>query len=110
MNLENIKKLIEFKNDYDYVISMQWKFNTIKYYRNIIVFLAADRVEANIDAVVNEVRKMGYELKNIKDYNNLSNALTEVLITINKQVNDYLLKKTLDKALEKNIKIMFDIN
>ena len=107
MNLDSIRNLVEFKSSYDYIVSMQWKFNTIKYYRDAIVLLDSDKVEDNIEAIVNEVRKMGYEIKDVKDYTSLYKALTDLLADINKEVNHYLLNKMFDKVIEKSIKDMF---
>lgn len=110
MNLDNMKNLIEFKRDYNYIVKMQWKFNIIKYYRNIIVLMDTDKVETNVETIVNEVRKLGYELRNITDYSSLFKALTSLLALINKEVNEYLVKNVLDKTLEKSIKDTFRVS
>ena len=109
MDLEKIKNLIEFKKDYDYIVNMQWKFNNVSNYRNMIVLLDSNKEEANIAVIVNEIKKIGYELKNIKSYADLSFALTNTLSLINSQVNEYMSKKLFDKMTEKSIKRMFNI-
>ncbi len=109
MDLERINNFIEFKKDYDYIANMQWKFNNVSNYRNMIVLLDSNKEEANIAVIVNEIKKIGYELKNIENYNDLFVALTNTLGLINSQVNEYMSKKLFDKMTEKSIKRMFNI-
>ena len=109
MDLERINRFIEFKKDYDYIANLQWKFNCVSNYRNMIVLLDSNKEEANIAVIVNEIKKIGYELKNIENYNDLFVALTNTLGLINSKVNEYMSKKLFDKMTEKSIKRMFNI-
>ena len=109
MDLERINNFIEFKKDYDYIANMQWKFNNVSNYRNMIVLLDSNKEEANIAVIVNEIKKIGYELKNIENYNDLFVALTNTLGLINSQVNEYMAKKLFDKITKKSIERMFNI-
>ena len=109
MDLEKIKNFIEFKKDYDYIANMQWKFNYVSGYRNMIVLLDPNKEETNIAGIVNEIKKIGYELKDINNDNDLYNELTSTLSLINSQVNEYMAKKLFDKITEKTVRSMFNI-
>ncbi len=109
MDLERIKNFIEFKKDYVFIANMQWKFNYVRAYRNMIVLLDPNKEESNIAGIVNEIKKIGYELKDVKNYNDLYIALSKILSFINSQVNEYMSKKIFDKITEKAVRNMFDV-
>lgn len=109
MDLEKIKNFIEFKKDYDYIANMQWKFYYVSGYRNMIVLLDPNKKETNIAGIVNEIKKIGYELKDVNDYNDLFIELSKILTLINSQVNEYMSKKLFDKITEKAVKSIFKV-
>lgn len=106
-NFEIFKSFVEFKQNCDYIANMNLKYNIINYYRNNLLLFAPNKEKEYISIIINDIKKIGYDVKYVDSYLDLYKELTNILININTQVNEYISKKTFDKLTEKMIKDMF---
>ena len=108
MNYELIKNFVDFKKDYDFIMDLNLKYNIVKYYRNLIFFLEPSEEENNVKFIINDIKRIGYNIVDTYNYDSLYVNLSNLLKQINNKVEGYVIKKSFDKIVEENIKNLFN--